>query len=358
MLTTPGTFWSTSVTDSPSVASGGRDLAVTVQHVAGFPTVGPLITLTFTDLSNAPGAPNAQVFGKAAQEDHGPTDFDIARASVTLSNKNEPPAAGQVVIRASHPTGRVAFVPGYNFGWSLTNGPGRPALDYQVIPSYRGTDSAGNAFVFQGPCAVGTVAGICTSTVPKLGPNGRNSGPLPATATTTDPIDPTLTVTGRLSDYEIKAEGSPLSDTTMAFVGDVNGQLSELDLGAAASLFTDTGKIDIPAFDDTAGTPLYVAVNLTDWLSAPPSFMPSIGDDFTITSGKDSALPGFMFSTSPIDFVSGMGFDDTTPYSGEAVVRAFIDGDVALPEPSTLGVLALGGLLTVIGRHRLRQKRH
>jgi hypothetical protein len=223
-----------------------------------------------------------------------------------------------------------------------------------VIPSYRGTDSAGNPIVFQGPCAVGTVAGTCTTTVPALGANGRNSGPLPGKATTVDPIDPTMTVTGTLSDYEVKAEGSPLSDTTMAFVGDVNGTLNEMDIGAAASLFTDTGEIDIPAFD-TSNSPLYVAVNLTDWLSAPPSFMPAIGDTFTISNGVSSALPGFIFSNSPIDFTHGSGFDDPAPYSGDAMVRAFIDGEESpVPEPSMLAVLSIAGAMLMRSRRARR----
>jgi hypothetical protein len=338
-LTTNGQYWKSTVTDQGPGNLGGRSLQVQVQHTAPF-GLGPQFTFDFPTIKPPPQGLTTAVYGEAAQANHG-NDFDIARATVNVGNQAEPPAAAQIVIRAAHPSGRVGGIfP--NFGWSLQNPAGNPALQaIRVVPSYR--DSQG---VFDGSAIP----------PPPALPGGRGTGgTLPGTALrpgNNDPAD-----IGRLSDYRLRAAGSPETETTLAFLGDIDGQVNKLDLAAATSIFTDDGHFLVPLFD-RGTTPLYVGVDLTQWLSAPASFMPNPGDIFNIGSdGTSPLLPGFMFSNAPINFVPGIGYQNTDAVSNENLtVRAFIDGENVVPEPSTLYIFGVGLLLAMRAGLRLWEK--
>jgi hypothetical protein len=328
---TNGTFWQTNLRDTPE--GDLHSLNVTIQHVAGFPTVGPLFQFNFNNLIQ-PAAGTVTVTGQAQQANHG-TDFDIARVSVNLQGGAEP--VGQVVTRGSHPTGRVIVSPGSNFSWSLLNPAGSPALTITgVTPSYRFPDMT---FGVGPTVAAGTVL-----------PAGRGTnGPLAATL-----VDPVHGV-GVLTDYELDATGSPTSHTTLAFLGKVNGTPSELDIDAATSIFTDSGTFLAPMFTHASSSDLYVAVDLTQWLSAPASFMPNPGDTFTVGSdGTNPMLPGFLFSTTPITMAPGGGFMTTSPDAGDTVIdRATIDGEI--PEPTSL-IPSGTGLLILLGYRRCTRR--
>ncbi len=73
--------------------------------------------------------------------------------------------------------------------------------------------------------------------------------------------------------------GDPVTDTTLAFLGKVDGVPGELDLGAAMELFEGDNEFKVPLLTDTAtGQNLFVAADLTQWLSFPSAF--GDGDHF------------------------------------------------------------------------------
>jgi hypothetical protein len=224
--------------------------------------------------------------------------------------------------------------------WSLSNPAGNPALTaITVTPSYR---EVGTGNAFNGPAI--NVGGLPAG--------GSTSGLLPASAT-----NQANGALGRLADYRVQAFGSGTTQTTLAYIGQVNGTLDELDLGSASSLFANFDEFLAPMFSRSNGGDLFVFVDLTQWLSAPSSFLPTPGEMFSIVSGTSSLLPGFLFSTSTIDFVPGTGLVTASPLNGENVfARAFIDGQ-AVPEPSTLAFLSIGVLIVLSYRLRNRSKR-
>jgi len=146
-------------------------------------------------------------------------------------------------------------------------------------------------------------------------------------------------------DYTIMAGGSPTTSTTLAFIGEENGVRTELPLAELTKLFVGTSEFDVPflrAVDDV--TDLYVAVDLTQWLSSPAVF--SEGDIFSFLDGISPDLPGFLVSTSPI--TGFLDFTISSGYSGQAIAVATIDGQV-LPEPAsiTLLVISILGVLSL-----------
>jgi hypothetical protein len=148
------------------------------------------------------------------------------------------------------------------------------------------------------------------------------------------------------TDYKVTVSGSPITETTLTFLGTDDGLRAELPLGDFTGLFGLDSFI-VPmlrAFDDT--TDLFVGVDLTEWLSDPRPF--AAGDVFSFVNGVDSDLPGFVIGTSPIDLLSGL---ITDLFTGDVAVVASIDGEIVpAPEPGSV-ILLLTSLigLTLLG---------
>jgi len=311
-----------------------HNLTVTIQHQV--PAPGPLFTFNFPALMQ-PVLGAVDVLGQAQQLNHGAAT-DFARATVNVRAGAEPPSAATVMTSGVHvPAG------GTSLQWSLNNPVGSPPLTaITVTPSYREI-ATGNTF--NGPVI----------TRPSLPACGNDSGSFAAAA-----VNPANGALGRLADYRIQAFGSGNTATTLAFIGQVDGMLDELDLGSASSLFVGFDEFFAPMFSRSSGGDLFVYVDLTQWLSAPSSFLPASGTSFSITGGTSSLLPGFLFSASTIDFVPGTGLLTANPLNGENVlVRAFIDG-ATVPEPSTPALLGIGVLVMIgycLRRERKGEKR-
>jgi hypothetical protein len=327
-----GANWITNLTDAAG-AGGAHNLTVTIQHQVPAPA-GPLFTFNFPGLTQ-PALGAVDVLGQAAQLNHG-TATDLARATVSVRAGAEPPSAATVITSGVH-----VAAGGTSLGWSLSNPAGNPALTaITVTPSYR---EVGTGNTFNGP--VTTLPGGIPA-------GGTASGTLPAAA-----VNPANGALGRLADYRVQAFGSGNTETTLAYIGQVNGMLDELDLGSATSLFMGFDEFLAPMFSRSSGGDLFVYVDLTQWLSAPSSFLPTPGEVFSIIGGTSSLLPGFLFSTSTIDFVPGTGLVTASPLNGENVfARAVIDGQT-VPEPSTLAFLSIGVLLVLGYRLRRGSKR-
>jgi hypothetical protein len=253
---------------------------------------------------------------------HG-TDVDTAKYLLAVTSL--PPDSIKVDGMHAAP---MAVVPSYH------NGEGRP-VNVTVTPSYR----RGDGTVYFDPAETKTY---------KVGKGSTNTfNKMPATVN--DGHD-------SLADYtELITPSGPMKDTTgslsmtMAFLGNVDGVLTEADLSAATQLFTSDARFLVPAL--FSSRELFGVVDLTQWLSFPSQF--EIGETFTIEDGVSPVLPGFEFSTSPFELVVGEGFVATGPlFDGTLTVEGGIDGS-ASPEPSTWALLGSGiGWLVLFGRLR------
>jgi len=136
------------------------------------------------------------------------------------------------------------------------------------------------------------------------------------------------------------------SDTELAFLADVDGSAAMAPLSAGATSFVGDGEFFTPAI--AAAVPgLFVAVDLTQWLTAPTPF--SIGSTFSFANGASDSLPGFMASLTPITFNYASGeYQTDAPYTGDGEVIAGIDGST--PEPATIASLLLMGIASVARR--------
>ncbi len=128
------------------------------------------------------------------------------------------------------------------------------------------------------------------------------------------------------------------TETTLAFLGEVNGIASELDLGAATDAFLDGQEFLAPSFGHPT-LDLYVGIDLTQWVVNPMPF--EGGDTFSFVNGVSEMLPGILVGTSPISFSNG-GWTTESPYTGTLEVTGAIDG---IPEPGTLLLLGITAAL-------------
>ena len=150
------------------------------------------------------------------------------------------------------------------------------------------------------------------------------------------------------TDVKIRVRYNPASETTLAFlVTNEDGMFEKANLGLMTEFFRGSEEYLVPALFHAQETQdLFVAVDLTQWLSFPTSY--NFEDRLVITDGVSDALPGFKVSTSPTRFDPGMGFVADDPYSGEVKILGEIDGQVQSEEgpislwiPAVLAVLLL-----------------
>lgn len=136
---------------------------------------------------------------------------------------------------------------------------------------------------------------------------------------------------------------------SLAFPGAINEIPGRIDLDAGFQFF-ETFDIEIiaPLLLDFDGTDdLFIGVDLGQWLDFQTSF--NAFDEFEVVEGTSEALPGYIFSTSPlIDGPNGefLAANPQDLWTGTGFVGARINGgSETVPEPSSiLGLLILGGL--------------
>ncbi len=137
-----------------------------------------------------------------------------------------------------------------------------------------------------------------------------------------------------------------VSETTLSFLGETDTGFEEMDLAGASELFVGMDEFLVPSLG-AIDHDLFVAVDLTQWLSFPTSF--TVGDNVDIVNGHADSLPGFLVSNTPVGFDPVLGFVTSSPYSGEASIDATIDGKT--PEPS-VAVLLLAEFFILTLRRR------
>jgi hypothetical protein len=155
------------------------------------------------------------------------------------------------------------------------------------------------------------------------------------------------------SDYAVAVTGSPQTTTMLAFIGGPSGDLEEINLSLAAQAFVGLQDFVVPSLSDGVDV-LFAAVNLVDWLGNPAPFSPL--EDFSFSGGVSSQLPGVLLSNSPIAFDSINGFSTANPFTGTAFVEGEIDGQAAVPEPSTWALVMLGFVSLGFAGYRTSRK--
>jgi hypothetical protein len=163
--------------------------------------------------------------------------------------------------------------------------------------------------------------------------------------------------TRRPTDYVVRFTGSPTTELTLAFLGEVDGVPGKLDLMAGIDLFGGAAGILAPLFDDAGAIPgeLFAAVDLVEWLTFAPSVTPE--PILSISDGRSALLPGYLFATGPITFDAASGFLTSTPFTGDVRLVGMVDGTL-VPEPSSLTLLAGGLLVCLLWSYRRNARGH
>ncbi len=146
-------------------------------------------------------------------------------------------------------------------------------------------------------------------------------------------------------------------DTLLGFVSGTEGDFSLADLELAVDFFKGSDEFIVPTLFN-ASEDLFVAVDLTQWLTFPTSFVD--GQTFEFIDGRSDQLPGFLLArantdgTSPIVFDPTAGFSvaDDLRFSGLVNVIGTIDGQEAVPGPATLALIACGFAMVGLCRRR------
>ena len=165
-----------------------------------------------------------------------------------------------------------------------------------------------------------------------------------ATTMPTAPGNNKITVVAAVGGAALPAD--PVAITTMGFVGATDGMPGLLDLGSTAALFEGSREFFMPDLIDPSGETVYVAIDLSQWLDDPQTF--NTGDMFDFNSGVSADLPGIQVGFSPFTTDPSTGeFVTSAPASGEFMDEGKLDGQAAVPEPSTL-LLTAGAVAALL----------
>jgi hypothetical protein len=346
--TTGAPNWKVTIADSavpPAPAVPPTNLSFELQHLAdpdgtaGLP--GP--TLSLKSGSIPPGSRGAG----AGVVTHNSLNAGMAVSGSDVYRYRAAPAGGTMVVTV---LGKHISGPAPLFGWSIIP-PAGVAGGLSVTQSRAGNNTAVKTANIQ---AGGNVAIV----VPLPGKFTGNERKIFGT------LSPGST------DYTIRyTVGDPFfSDTTLAFVTGSPGAFEEGDLGLLSDLFAANAEFLVPEFFDAASMSgssmqdLYVAVDLTQWLTFGQPF--STGSSaIHFTDGVNSDFPGFLVAralpdgSSPITFDANLGFTapDALKFSGDALISGIIDGQ-AVPASSP-GALTFVGAAVIAWFGALRVRR-
>jgi hypothetical protein len=306
----------TTVTDPAAAVVGGpKNLDVTIAHVRP----APQVSFTFPTVVGATQMNPPFFYGRAMQQLVGPgNNRAVARLSIIGTRMGAPEPAARVILSGGiYPAGLSRFT------GSLRDIGMTPLTGVTFTPDYRVPGMAN-------PVNGGNIM------APDLAPGRRTEVDLARQ-------DPAPPAGGTLASYTVRASGSPTSETELAFLGSVDGlsgMFNELDLDAAALAFVGFDEYLVPMLHNEL-QPLFVAVNLTQWLSNPTPFFG--GENFDFVNGTSPDLPGILVSTTPITLDPDMGYVSAGAFTGEASVAGAIDGEViGAPEPATFTLLGIG----------------
>jgi PEP-CTERM motif-containing protein len=328
----PPGAWTVSIFTTPGVAANSANLDITIKHLTGFPVCdffrgtphGPNANeIIFNPTMTRPAGVGGQVKAEAEEITHGAAHFDIGRFSASVVGLGVAAGPngelGQVLVKGEHGGVPLGVVPSFR-------NPLNVRVNVTTTPDYRKPKAGGGFDIVKGPVVnEGQLAGNTKKDLNKL-----------------------KTVPGQtLASYEITASGSPTTHTTLAFLGEVDGIFSELDLAAAIHLFVGLNEYLVPMLRNDSIPELFVAVDLVQWLSFPTPFQPF--DVFDFVNGVSDSAPGFLVATSEIT-LGPAGYQSANLATGQFFAAGIIDGRV-VPEPGTWLLLA-AGLAALLGARR------
>ena len=155
--------------------------------------------------------------------------------------------------------------------------------------------------------------------------------------------------------------GGPKSDLSIEsiYFNLVTNRYELLNIwGTIAQQLGETAVVAIPdlyiadANGILNGVTLYSLVDLAVYVQAIPTF--AEGDVFNVVNGVVAGLPGMRFSTTPFTFDPVTGFTDP-PYTGMAIAETQHGFTPAVPEPSSVALLA-AGMAAIVGTSRRWKK--
>lgn len=322
----PGGPWTVSA--NTLQAGPGAQVSATVQHTPGAPPCDTGEVANSTPMQLTAGSvvqpSSGEIFkGAAAQVTHG----NHRDGSSLLVQVRPAGSLSQVTVTGIHAGKPVSIQPSFQ----------NPFPDFvrgTITPDYRL-----GGVVTSGPSVAFTATGGSEADLPRFPQFLTEKG-----------VD-----RGVLSSFQFTFSSSPLSDTQLAFLGLVDGVFTELDFDLGILLFTGGAEFMVPGLHNDA-TELFIGVDLTQWLTSPKTFSP--GDVFTFIGGVSLLAPGFLVGTTPVT-LGAFGFETSSPFTGDAVARAVLDGQT-VPEPGSIvllgiGVLALGSYTWNRRREALRR---
>lgn len=320
--TVPGPSWQIRLGSAGNLATNTGILGLDVAHLPppphgkdiprNPPGAGFLGTVNFGGLGVAFAGAEAKQFSHP-QTDKTPAHFDVVALSAFIAG-----ARGEVVATGRHSEARFAE-------WSYT-----PLVKgkVDVRASYPVVAGQPNDRPIVSELEVSPVTGTVR-------------GPLTPPPPIKEPRQPT--------DYSVRLTTNPTTDMTLAFPGFVDDVPGRLTLSAGFDLFAGIGgEILTPLLADASlsPSPLFVGVDLVEWLSfpAPRDLWDEATDTFSITDGRSALLPGFLFSRNPLETTDTGDFRPAAEgdlWSGLVFVAGIVDGR-SVPEPGSLALLLIG----------------
>jgi hypothetical protein len=157
--------------------------------------------------------------------------------------------------------------------------------------------------------------------------------------------------------------GDPLDPGTLQASVFTNGIMTTNSLGKwlGDNGYGPANGLVMPDFFPHAGsglTDVYYGVDMATLGGAGSTFTGShaFGDTITLTGvGTFAALPGYLFSSTPLTYTPGSGWTTNNPLpAGTELDYIAYHTARSVPEPSGLVLAGAGGLALIVGRKRLR----
>ena len=357
----PAGPWKVNVNTLPGQQVTRASVEVKIQHTTGVPACDPghgpnAASITFPAAQNIierPAGKGGAIKAGAKQLSHDAHN-DIGSFAVAVTGQAVPPgnvpaalallgapvsplvaaqivqlgAVGQIQAKGLHTAEQLDVRPSFKntLGKSVQV---RIAPDYRLTADSKGLNKKKDEIV--------TLPARAPVEV-KAGEDKKDFLPFERKITSVRVNNKDIPASGTLASLTYTASGSATTTTTLAFVGEVDGVLSELDFDTALLHFLGTEEFFVPMLRNE-GIDLFVAVDMVQWLSFMRPIVPN--KPYTVDSfGFIEDLPGFLVSTTEIGFGAN-GFETNSPFSGGQVfVASVLDGQV--PEPGALVLLAIG----------------
>ncbi len=116
----------------------------------------------------------------------------------------------------------------------------------------------------------------------------------------------------------------------------------------------DDSWISVPDFRSVGGPDIFYGIDLQSWNSVGITDGDTLelmfGSEFDVIDGYSAQFPGVLFGSSPGSH-GNSGWQQSQPFTGRVVIDSY--HQFSVPEPGSIGLLALGGLSLIRKRRAL-----